>query len=140
MVAVIIPVFLTLKYPVYILGVPHLLIRILSICLFLAGTMLFTSTLILFDKEGKGTLAPWHPTKHIVKSGIYRHSRNPMYLSVFTILFSEFLFTYNFGMLIWLLLFIMISGLYVIKVEEPHLKKRFGNIYDEYMMKTPRWF
>ena len=35
---------------------------------------------------GKGTLAPWSPPKHLVTSGLYRYSRNPMYVSVLLIL------------------------------------------------------
>jgi hypothetical protein len=39
-----------------------------------------------FYVEGKGTLAPWSPPQHLVVSGLYRLSRNPMYVAVLLIL------------------------------------------------------
>jgi protein-S-isoprenylcysteine O-methyltransferase Ste14 len=35
---------------------------------------------------GRGTLAPWDPPKNLVVLGLYRYSRNPMYVGVLTIL------------------------------------------------------
>ena len=35
---------------------------------------------------GKGTLAPWAPPKNLVVCGLYRYSRNPMYVAVILIL------------------------------------------------------
>ena len=39
-----------------------------------------------FYVAGKGTLAPWSPPKHLVTTGLYRYSRNPMYVAVTTML------------------------------------------------------
>ncbi len=39
-------------------------------------------TIWLFINIGKGTLAPWSPTKRLVIIGPYRHVRNPMISSV----------------------------------------------------------
>ena len=33
-----------------------------------------------FYVAGKGTLAPWAPPQHLVIVGLYRYSRNPMYV------------------------------------------------------------
>src|SRR5262245_30264094 len=35
-----------------------------------------------FYVSGKGTLAPWAPPQNLVMVGLYRYSRNPMYVSV----------------------------------------------------------
>jgi protein-S-isoprenylcysteine O-methyltransferase Ste14 len=85
----ILPVTVTILVPVWIcrrFGVsfrlPSDLLACLSITigalLFIAGLALFVSTLFLFATEGRGTLAPWDPPKHLVVRGPYRFVRNPM--------------------------------------------------------------
>src|SRR5262245_39082894 len=39
-----------------------------------------------FYVAGKGTLAPWAPPRHLVTVGLYRLTRNPMYVCVTLIL------------------------------------------------------
>jgi hypothetical protein len=42
------------------------------------GLVLMVATIRLFVVVGRGTLAPWNPTKRLVVQGVYRHVRNPM--------------------------------------------------------------
>ena len=39
-----------------------------------------------FYVAGKGTLAPWDPPRRLVIVGLYRRSRNPMYVAVSLVL------------------------------------------------------
>src|SRR5205085_8315852 len=41
-----------------------------------------------FYVAGKGTLAPWSPPRHLVVRGLYRYSRNPMYIAVVIVLWG----------------------------------------------------
>lgn len=41
-----------------------------------------------FYVSGKGTLAPWAPPQNLVVVGLYRYSRNPMYVAVTVIVFG----------------------------------------------------
>src|SRR5688572_12812561 len=50
------------------------------------GTVLLLWCVLDFYVAGKGTLAPWSPPRHLVVRGLYRWSRNPMYLAVTLIL------------------------------------------------------
>jgi protein-S-isoprenylcysteine O-methyltransferase Ste14 len=49
-----------------------------GVALFAAGFLLFAWCVTLFARIGRGTLAPWDPTRSLVAAGPYRHIRNPM--------------------------------------------------------------
>ena len=62
-----------------------------------------------------------------------------MYLGVVMIVFGQGLLfdilVYHFyACFLWLLFHGVVTGL-----EEPHLKKKFGKPYEDYLLKTPRW-
>ncbi len=98
-----------------------------------------TSTIRLFFKIGKGTLAPWNPTQKLVIQGPYKYCRNPMITGVLSILFAEALWFNNSIIMVWMLLFFVISTLYFFYKEEPDLQKRFGSAYTQYKKHVPRW-
>jgi protein-S-isoprenylcysteine O-methyltransferase Ste14 len=60
------------------------------LCLSL-GTMLLAVCIFEFARSGRGTLSPVDPPRQLVVRGLYRYVRNPMYLSVTTIVFGEVL-------------------------------------------------
>jgi protein-S-isoprenylcysteine O-methyltransferase Ste14 len=105
----------------------------------LIGLAFMYSTISLFVKVGKGTLAPWAPTKKIVIKGLYRYVRNPMILGVFLMLVSESIVIKSLNISIWAAIFIIINTIYFIFSEEPGLEKRFGNDYKIYKRNVNRW-
>lgn len=103
------------------------------------GLPLFIQSIILFIRIGRGTLAPWNPTKKLVVKRLYRYTRNPMILGVACILLAE-AFLFRSGLIFaWAILFVSINHFYFILSEEPGLHKRFGDEYIEYKQNVPRW-
>lgn len=112
----------------------------------LAGTVSGVSGLVLvawcfyeFAARGRGTPAPWDAPRHLVTSGPYRHSRNPIYVGVFLVLLGEAAFFGSLALLAWAAVTAAGSYLFVVLYEEPGLRRRFGNEYERYLAKVPRW-
>jgi protein-S-isoprenylcysteine O-methyltransferase Ste14 len=105
----------------------------------LTGLTVMAITISSFIRIGKGTLAPWSPTKKLVVKGLYKYVRNPMILGVFTVLLGEALSLWSENILIWAGAFFIINTIYFIVYEEPNLEKRFGNEYRDYKKQVPRW-
>jgi protein-S-isoprenylcysteine O-methyltransferase Ste14 len=92
-----------------------------------------------FFSEGRGTLAPVDPPKHLVVRGLYRYVRNPMYVSVLTILIGEAIFFMSAQLLIEAGVFFVLAYLFVAGYEEPTLRRKFGESYERYLQTVGRW-
>lgn len=103
------------------------------------GLTLFIKSNRLFDKIGKGTLAPWNPTSNMIVVGLYRHVRNPMIIGVVFILLAEAFLLQTGNILLFTGLFIILKTLYFIFDEEPTMRKRYGEQYLAYSQNVPRW-
>jgi protein-S-isoprenylcysteine O-methyltransferase Ste14 len=92
-----------------------------------------------FGRVGRGTLAPVDPPRFAVRSGMYRVVRNPMYISVLTILLGEALLFRSVWLLAWMTIAAAMFHLFVVTYEEPTLRRRFGSDYRSYCGAVPRW-
>lgn len=115
------------------------LARAAGIDLVVGGIALFIWCVSLFAQVGRGTLAPWDPTQQVVAVGPYRWTRNPMISAVATILTGEALFWGSWRLALWAGIFVAINHAYFILVEEPGLRLRFGESYQAYAARVPRW-
>jgi protein-S-isoprenylcysteine O-methyltransferase Ste14 len=75
----------------------------------------------------------------LVRQGLYRFSRNPMYVGVLLAVFGQALVFGSrrvalYGIELWLCFHLV-----VVLLEEPHLRKEPGASYDEYCSQVPRW-
>jgi len=109
-----------------------------GICLIAVGLVLFVSSLRRFAGEGEGTLAPWDPPRNLVVRGPYRYVRNPMISGVTLIVFGEALLLRSLPEFQWALTFLLINAVYIPLLEEPGLRRRFGQSYVEYCRHVPR--
>lgn len=117
----------------------HYLLRNSGILFMAIGVLLVLICVFNFGNRGRGTLAPWWPTRKLVISGPYRYVRNPMILGVIFILFGEALYFNSISILIWALFFFVLNSLYFELVEEPKLERKFGDDYVDYKEEVNRW-
>ena len=91
--------------------------------------------------EAQTTVNPMKPSSasSLVTSGIYRHSRNPMYLGMLLILVGWALYLANILTFLVLPAFILYMNRFQIQPEERALTARFGREYLEYMSRVHRW-
>jgi protein-S-isoprenylcysteine O-methyltransferase Ste14 len=103
------------------------------------GLVVLVATVALFAKVGRGTLAPWDPTRRLVVRGPYRRVRNPMISGVLCILLGEAALFGSVPLLIWFGAFLVVNAIYLPLVEVPGLSRRFGKEYERYRAHVPRW-
>jgi protein-S-isoprenylcysteine O-methyltransferase Ste14 len=92
-----------------------------------------------FARAGKGTLAPVDPPRFVVRSGLYRVVRNPMYVSVLTVLAGEVFVFRSLRLAVWAGVVAVAVQLFVVAYEEPTLRRQFGSDFETYCREVPRW-
>ena len=106
------------------------------------GLAMLIWTVVLFHREGKGTLGlgkVMGEPVHLVVRGPYRHVRNPMISGVLCILLGEAAITASGGLLTWFASFLALQAIAIWFWEEPHLSERYGEEYLNYRRNVPRW-
>jgi protein-S-isoprenylcysteine O-methyltransferase Ste14 len=104
-----------------------------------AGAVLLAACIFEFARSGRGTLSPLDPPRELVVRGLYRYVRNPMYLSVTTIVLGETLLTGSHGLALFLVLWFAGVNIFVMGYEEPTLRRTFGASYEAYTREVRRW-
>jgi len=139
----LLPFVATVIVPVVIVGVGETHVRwwlaVPGAVLIAIGLALMVSTVRLFATVGRGTLAPWDPTSHLVVEGPYRRVRNPMINGVLFVLVGEAAVLGSLGQLIWAAVFLAVNAVWMPLVEEPGLVRRFGGEYETYRENVPAW-
>jgi len=103
------------------------------------GVVLLAACIVDFARSGRGTLSPVDPPRFLVIRGLYKYVRNPMYLSVTTIVLGEVLLTHSLALAAYWAIWFVGANLFVIGYEEPTLRRRFGRSYDDYTEQVGRW-
>jgi protein-S-isoprenylcysteine O-methyltransferase Ste14 len=104
-----------------------------------AGSALLLWCVREFYVSGKGTLAPWSPPRHLVTGGLYRVSRNPMYVAVATVLIGWSLWFASGVLAIYAVVVVVLFHLRVQLYEEPVLAASFGEEWYRYRARVRRW-
>lgn len=135
-VTVLILVPLSIEPNISTYSISALLTGLFIVCI---GLYIMTMTISTIIRIGKGTLAPWSPTRKLVTGGIYGHVRNPMITGVLIVLTGESIAILSLNIFIWAVIFFIINNIYFVLYEEPDLEKKFGAEYQEYKKNVPRW-
>ena len=113
---------------------------VLATALLLVGTVLGGGALLHFRRERTSV----HPirlqqSRVLVTRGVYRISRNPMYLGL--LCWTLALACYLGGMAVWLGPLLLWGWLtrFQILAEEQALRRQFGDAYDNYCRQVRRW-
>lgn len=94
---------------------------------------------VAFVRHGDGTHAPFAPPRQLVARGVYRRVRNPMYLLYTLVIAGEAIAYRSLALAAYTALFWLLAHVYVVAVEEPGLRRRFGAPYEAYCRSTGRW-
>lgn len=112
--------------------------QMVGFMLVIVGFLLGVAALIAFRRAGT-TLQPRGLVAHLVTSGIYGFTRNPVYLGFLLIVIGISLDSGSFwGILLAPVLIILFNQL-VIRPEEDYLASRFGEQFSQYKEKVRRW-
>ena len=112
-----------------------------SVLLVIVGLSCALPSYRLFARN-KTTISPLTPseTSVLITQGMYRYSRNPMYLGLLLLIIAATIwFGTWFGIIISLLFILLMNILQIIPEEEEALLQIFGEEYLEYKKKVRRW-
>ena len=113
---------------------------LISIIILLIGALILINPIFKFIKS-KTTIDPikFKKVNKLITTGIYKYSRNPMYLGLLMIVTSTSLFYLNIFSITTPIFFYFWINRFQIKREEIFLTEKFGKEYMSYKTKTRRW-
>ena len=119
----------------------NLFIGNLIACLLVISGMFFSTGGVLNFKRANTTVNPLEPqqTSSLVTSGVYRFTRNPMYLGLVCLLLAWGLYLNSVWALICVPIFMLYIQRFQIMPEERALKALFGAEFEHYQRKVRRW-
>lgn len=125
-------------YPQWNVSLPYHVV-IAAVCFFIS--CLIALLAIIAFIRAKTSVNPFQveQVSELVTSGVYRISRNPMYLSLTGILISWGLLLTNVLALCLPVLFILYITRFQIQPEEALLQQRFGRRFTLYKRQVRRW-
>mgnify|MGYP002840138622 FL=1 len=115
-------------------------LNVLSIFFFVCGIFVFAAAVISFKKQ-KTTVNPIsiENASSLVVSGIFKYSRNPMYLGMSFVLLG-LTFKFNvIGGLLFTGIFMLFITIFQIKPEEVAMEKLFDQEWKDYTKNVRRW-
>ncbi len=140
-------------FTLFMLGLPWLADRLLPMALPASGALrtgiaaalasagiaAWVVCLDVFSRKGRGTPLPADAPRRLVTSGLFARSRNPIMSAELMVIWAEALYVGSLGIVLYALLISALAHASVVYVEEPELRRRFGQAYADYCARVPRW-
>lgn len=101
------------------------------------ATYIYCSVWLIF--HGKGPHVEFDPPKIFVATGPYRWVRNPVVITLLTTVLGEAIWFGSVGIALLLAIGLPVAHMQVTRLEEPLLRRRFGQSYEDYCARVPRW-
>ncbi len=113
---------------------------IVTICVTVIGVLIDVVSLNFFVRA-KTTVSPMSPEKttSLFTDGVYKYTRNPMYLGLALILSGFAIWQGNLFGFVGVVLFVGYVTRFQIIPEETVLREKFGQEYEDYCSRTGRW-
>ena len=120
------------------LGLPPPVRTLLGFAVLLGGFALLLAGSRQFARAGTSA-PPWRPATALVTAGIYRRTRNPMYLGMTLIVLAIAILCDSLGALVAVPVLVLVIQTRVIAREERYLEGKFGDAYRQYRQRVRRW-
>jgi protein-S-isoprenylcysteine O-methyltransferase Ste14 len=121
------------------LPLPHGVRTWMGGALAVVGIAAWIACLDAFSRHGRGTPLPVDAPRHLVTTGLFGVIRNPIMAAELLVIWGEALYLASWGVVLYAVAISAAGHAMVLYVEEPELRKRFGETYDEYRRNVPRW-
>jgi protein-S-isoprenylcysteine O-methyltransferase Ste14 len=112
--------------------------RLASLPFFAAGVAAYIWCLWNFAGAG-GTPAPIDAPRRLVVRGLYRYTRNPMYVAVLTTILGWVVRHRTAGLVLYAGIIWLCFQAFIVLYEEPHLAREFAADYAAYRATVGRW-
>lgn len=137
--AIGVSVALAILYPLPWIGSPMSDILFAVGCVMLAAVVAIDVSAMRTLAKAKTTLMPHRASEHLVTTGPYGFTRNPIYLANTMLVIGAGLVAGIVWFIPLALLAAFVTQKLAIEREERHLEARFGKRYRDYMKKVRRW-
>ena len=111
----------------------------IAVAALVLGAAIYAWCIWDFASFGRGTPAPIDAPKKLVLRGLYRYTRNPMYIGVLTVILGWAALFRDANLVLYAFVVGTCFHLFIVLYEERHLLLEFGSRYETYRTQVARW-